>query len=171
MIYFASPLHDKEDRDYNTQYVSDLRSYGYLVYLPQEHGVWEDLLKQFNNDEVKTRKYCYKNDIIAMQRSDMCIAMAGNLLKKRAPSEGMLWEMGYMTACNKPVLLLNPDGQWKYNLMPEFGSTMFRSWKALMDWMRAEVIPDVLPETQIMWLERAEAIKAAKEKQNAKLQK
>lgn len=125
-IYYAAPLHDPEDRERNAAHVRELRVEGYTVYLPQEHGVWEDLVKANVANGMpeeqavqEVRKAIYKWDLSAMQRADCCVAYAGN----RPPSEGMLWEMGYMTGANKPVYLYSPHG-WRYNLMPEFGSTL-----------------------------------------------
>ena len=46
-IYWAAPLHNKEDQERNTEYVEKLRAKGHKVYVPQEHGVWEDLVKKY----------------------------------------------------------------------------------------------------------------------------
>ena len=121
-IYWAAPLHCEEDRERNFKFVRMLRARGHLVYMPQEHGLWEDF-----PDPKAARPHLFKLDLEAMQAADCCIAYAGD----RAPSEGMLWEMGYMTGIAKPVYLLNDKG-WDYNLMPEFGSTgMFDDFEKL----------------------------------------
>lgn len=127
-IYWAAPLHDKEDQERNKVFVDTLRNLGYKVYLPQEHGVWEEF-----PDPRAARPMLYKLDLEAMQKADICVAYAG----PRPPSEGMIWEMGYMTASNKPVFLLNPH-DWDYNLMPEFGSHVFTTWESLITHLRAE---------------------------------
>ena len=133
-IYWAAPLHDKKDRDRNTMYVSELRKHGFEVYVPQEHGVWEDYLVRFNHDVEKTRRYFYVNDLKAMKEADVCIACAGNLDDPRGPSEGMLWEMGYMEAALKTIILFNEDDYWDYNLMPVFGSDyVCRKWDDVID--------------------------------------
>lgn len=121
-IYWAAPLHNEEDRERNLKFANMLRARGHLVYMPQEHGLWEDF-----PDPKAARPHLFKLDLEAMQVADCCIAYAGD----RAPSEGMLWEMGYMTGIAKPVYLLNDKG-WDYNLMPEFGSTrMFDDFEKL----------------------------------------
>lgn len=127
-IYWAAPLHDEEDQERNVCFVKSLRQYGHKVYLPQEHGIWEEF-----PDPFAARPMLYRMDLQAMQRADICIAYAG----ERPPSEGMLWEMGYMSALNKPVLLLNPH-QWAYNLMPEFGSHVFETWDDLVKYLSEE---------------------------------
>ena len=134
-IYFAAPLHDHDDQRRNAAAVQLLRDEGYEVYLPQEHGVWEDLLSQFGGDATKTRQYLYTMDLHAMQQADCCVAYVN---RDKGPSEGMLWEMGYMAGCNKPVFLLNPAYKHRYNLMPQFGSCMFDSMTALLDHLNKE---------------------------------
>ncbi len=121
-IYWAAPLHDKQDQVRNAKYVNILRSAGHKVYVPQEHGVWEEMLGQFNNDEKAVRKHLYELDLKAMRDADTCIACCGDKEHPRGPSEGMLWEMGWMKGNNKTVILFNEDNYWRYNLMPQFGS-------------------------------------------------
>jgi len=138
-IYFAAPLHDAADRERNDKYVAMLRKEGHQVYVPQEHGIWEDALARFGGDKEKTRKYFFELDMKAMKEADCCVAVAGNMETPRGPSEGMLWEMGWMTAANKNVLLFNEGKYWDYNLMPEFGSTrVFSNFDDLLDFLKEE---------------------------------
>lgn len=131
-IYFAAPLHDAEDQRKNAIWTEDLRIRGHKVYLPQEHGVWEDLLSQFDNDPTLVRRYLFKQDLYAMQKAQ-CIVAAVD--RDKGPSEGMLWEMGWAHGANKPVFLFNPHGRHRYNLMPQFGATMFEDWLQLLDYL------------------------------------
>lgn len=138
-IYWAAPLHDAEDRARNDKYVAMLRKEGYQVYVPQEHGVWEDMLGAFNNDEKAVREYLFKLDLQAMSEADTCIACCGDEEHPRGPSEGMLWEMGWMTAAHKNVFLFNEDNYWRFNLMPQFGSTRVCSnFEVLLSFLREE---------------------------------
>lgn len=137
-IYWAAPLHDKEDRERNDIYVKELRKEGHEVYVPQEHGIWEETLGKFHGDAAKTRRYFYQLDLKAMREADICIACAGDRNTPRGPSEGMLWEMGYMSADNKTVILFNDQGYWDYNLMPEFGSITFQDFDDILDFLKGE---------------------------------
>lgn len=137
-IYWAAPLHDVEDRKRNEKYVRMLREQGHKVYVPQEHGIWEQTLNQFGGDVEKTRKHFYELDLKACKEADICIACAGDLDNPRAPSEGMIWEMGFMTGRQKTVLLFNPQGYWDYNLMPEFGSKMFTNFNDILLFLSEE---------------------------------
>lgn len=137
-IYWAAPLHDEKDQKRNMEYVDKLRSKGYLVYVPQEHGVWEDLVKKYGKSEDAVREHLFKLDLQAMREADMCIACCGDLKDPRGPSEGMLWEMGWMTAAHKNVLLFNENNYWRYNLMPQFGSLMFDDFDKLLSFLDEE---------------------------------
>lgn len=133
-IYFAAPLHDDSDQEQNRVVIDALRACGFKVYAPQEHGKWEDLVAKFGGKDV-TRRYLYTMDLHAMQKADCCVAYVD---RPKGPSEGMLWEMGYMAGCNKPVYLLNPGFTHGYNLMPEFGSMCFDSLASLIEHLREE---------------------------------
>lgn len=137
-IYWAAPLHDEKDQKRNMEYVDKLRAKGYLVYVPQEHGVWEDLVKKYGKSEDAVREHLFKLDLQAMKEADMCIACCGDLKDPRGPSEGMLWEMGWMTAAHKNVLLFNENNYWRYNLMPQFGSLMFDDFDKLLSFLDEE---------------------------------
>lgn len=137
-IYWAAPLHDATDRARNDKYVAMLRKAGHQVYVPHEHGIWEETLSQFGGDVTKTRQHFFRLDLKAMREADICIACAGDLNDPRGPSEGMLWEMGYMTADNKTVILFNEDGYWDYNLMPEFGSITVGNFDSILDFLNEE---------------------------------
>ena len=137
-IYWAAPLHDAEDRARNARYVQLLREQGHKVYVPQEHGVWEQTLDQFGGDVEKTRKHFYELDLKACKEADICIACAGDMEHQRAPSEGMIWEMGFMAGCQKTVLLFNDNRYWDYNLMPEFSSHMFTNFSDILLFLSEE---------------------------------
>ena len=137
-IYWAAPLHEEKDRERNAKYVEQLRAAGFKVYVPQEHGVWEDLVDKLGTRE-QVRRYLFELDLKAMQECDMCIACCGNLEDPRGPSEGMLWEMGWCTAAHKAVYLFNEDNYWSYNLMPEYGaSRIFSDFDELLTYISSQ---------------------------------
>lgn len=139
-IYFAAPLHNAEDQRRNTLHATLLRELGHKVYLPQECGIWETMVKEEvargkpEADAIReVRQKLYIADRDAVGRCDFIIAYFGD----RPPSEGALWEMGYAVGLGKPVYLYNPH-KWRFNLMPEFGSIMFTLWTDLTDWIKQE---------------------------------
>ena len=137
-IYWAAPLHDEEDRKRNAVYVQKLRANGHIVYVPQEHGIWEQTLNRFGGDVEKTRQHFFELDAKACREADICIACAGNMEHQRAPSEGMIWEMGFMYGCQKTVLLFNEHHYWDYNLMLEFSSKMFTDFDDIIQYLAEE---------------------------------
>ena len=80
----------------------------------------------------------YELDLKACKEADICIACAGDRNHQRAPSEGMIWEMGFMAGCQKTVLLFNDQEYWDYNLMLEFGSKMFTDFDDIIQYLAEE---------------------------------
>lgn len=130
-IYYAAPLHNENVRERNAQEVKVLRrNFGDVVdvYLPQEQGVWEDLVRK-EVEAGHTRQYAvfvvkrrlFKADVDAIQ-GGRCVALVMHKEPGKAPSEGCLWEMGYAAAQHIPVVLIDDEG-WDWNIMPLYGST------------------------------------------------
>lgn len=133
-IYFAAPLHNEEDRERNAEAVSQLREKGFEVYVPQEHGVWEDLVPRFPT-VVACRQYLYRQDIFAMRRADVCVAYQQ---RSKGPSEGQLWEMGWFRGMNKHVVLINENSH-QFNLMPLYGADeVFGTVQDAIDYLVSE---------------------------------
>jgi nucleoside 2-deoxyribosyltransferase len=124
-IYWASSLHDKIEQERNRREVAKLRTAGYLVYLPQEHGIWEDMVHEERTkdpfrkeaDIIKAvRMKLFIEDRDAIDDCDWLISYID-----RSPSEGTLWEMGYAHGLDVPQVIVNAC-EWDLNLMPEFGA-------------------------------------------------
>ena len=115
-IYLAAPIHQKADFDANAVLLTQLRDEGYDVWSPQEAGIASDVAKQTGRSLAEVRKEFMKIDLSAMKNCDICLAYLG---REREPSQGMLWEMGWFSAMNKPVIIFNPFNN-KFTLMAEF---------------------------------------------------
>lgn len=115
-IYLAAPIHQQIDADLNKGLIEQLRKWGFDVWSPQEAGIASDVAKQAGKPLTEVRKEFMKKDLSAMKCCNVCLAYIGH---DREPSQGMLWEMGYMTASNKVVVIYNPF-KIKYTLMAEF---------------------------------------------------
>lgn len=130
-IYYAAPLHNEDVRKRNTQEVEVLRkNFGDVVdvYLPQEQGVWEDLVRKemaagrSRQDAIAVvKRQLFKADVDAIQ-GGRCVALVMHKEPGKAPSEGCLWEMGYAAAQGIPVVLIDDEG-WDWNIMPRYGAT------------------------------------------------
>lgn len=129
-IYWAASLHDPHEQERNRREVAKLRAAGFTVYMPQEHGVWEQMVKEERAKDplrpesdiiYQVRARLYVEDKMAIDECDVVVAYVD-----RHPSEGTLWEMGYAAGLQKPVILVNACN-WQFNLMPEFGSSVVKS--------------------------------------------
>lgn len=145
-IYWAAPLHGVYEREHNDTCVKMLRKAGHLVYVPHEHGVWEDMVKEaLDHDPAMTReaaelwvrKHLFIADKEAVEKCDIVVACGTH--EDGSPSEGMIWEMGYAAGLRKPVYLINPEEKhWDYNLMPEFGSVVFPDVQSVINLLAFE---------------------------------
>lgn len=129
-VYWAASLHEKHEQERNIREVTKLRAAGFNVYLPQEHGVWEDMVEEQRQKDPsaseveliqRVRKSLYEEDRRAIDECNCVVAYVD-----RHPSEGTLWEMGYAVGIGVPVILVNAC-KWNFNLMPEFGSTVVQT--------------------------------------------
>lgn len=73
----------------------------------------------------------FTTDISGIQGSDIGVFA----WEPDSPDEGQAWEMGYMKAINKPVVVVVPDGkkQKAMNLMLAYGATQVIEEKELHD--------------------------------------
>ena len=126
-IYWAASLHDPHEQERNRREVAKLRAAGFVVYMPQEHGIWEQMVQgEREKDPLRkeadiiaaVRYSLYIEDKRAIDWCDIVVAYVD-----RHPSEGTLWEMGYAVGIERVVILINACG-WQFNLMPEFGSLL-----------------------------------------------
>lgn len=115
-IYLAGPIHKIEDFRANEALLEELRTREFEVWSPQEAGIASDIAKQTGRDLNEVRREFMKTDLCAMKTCDICLAYLG---REREPSQGMLWEMGWFSAMNKPVIIYNPCHN-KFTLMAEF---------------------------------------------------
>lgn len=115
-IYLAAPIHKDEDAEKNANLILELRVKDYDVWSPQEAGIASDVAKRTGRSLDEVRKEFMKKDLAAMKTCDICVAYLG---REREPSQGMLWEMGWMSANNKLVILFNPCHN-KFTLMAQF---------------------------------------------------
>lgn len=109
-IYLAAPLSKETDRGRNLKLATMLRAEGYIVEMPQEFGVYQ-LEVAKGRDPVEIQKSFVQMDIEAMHRASICL---GYMDREKGPSEGMIWEMGYMYSQHKPTILFNPHDRFKY---------------------------------------------------------
>ena len=94
-IYFAAPLFNAGEREYNLKIVHILERYGYKVFLPQRDGYLAVELE--NMTEAEKLDKIFKKDLDEVLKADIAFV----LLDGRAPDEGACVELGIAYASGK----------------------------------------------------------------------
>lgn len=132
MIYLAGPIHQKEDWLQNKYLIELLREWGFDVWSPQEAGIACDIAKETGRELKDVRKEFCKKDLEGMKQCAVCLAYLG---REREPSQGMLWEMGWFAALERPVIFYNPCDN-PITLMAEFTSKIVKTEEELLECLR-----------------------------------
>lgn len=104
-VYFAGPLFNDAEREYNLKLVTILESYGYEVFLPQRDGYLAPELEGKTEEEItemifqKDRDEVLASDIIFM------------VLDGRIPDEGACVELGIAYASGKRCYGIKNDAR------------------------------------------------------------
>lgn len=104
-VYFAAPLFNEAEKEYNLKIVSILESYGYEVFLPQRDGYLAAELEGKTEEEItemiftKDRDEVLKADILFM------------VLNGRIPDEGACVELGIAYASGKRCYGIKGDSR------------------------------------------------------------
>lgn len=115
-IYFAAPIHKEQDAKNNMELITLLRKLGFDVWAPQEAGIASDIAKAEGITRDVARERILHYDLCAMKRCDICLAYID---RDEGWSDGQLFEMGWFTGANKPVIVYNPRNI-ALTLMSEF---------------------------------------------------
>lgn len=108
-IYFAAPLFNEAEQQYNAQVVKLLEDDGHSVFLPQRDGI-EGMDVLINNDpEVEdthdAMERVFEIDYAEIQQADLVTA----LVDGQIPDEGVAVEMGLAYAHDVPIVGLKTD--------------------------------------------------------------
>ncbi len=87
-VYFAAPLFNQSEKDYNLKITNILESYGYDVFLPQRDGYLAVELEGKSQDELTDM--IFKKDLEEVLKADILFI----LLDGRVPDEGACVELG-----------------------------------------------------------------------------
>lgn len=126
-IYWAAPLHRKEDTDFNMELVEDLRQKGYTVFLPQEIGVTNSEIDDSSTDTPSF--YCRADTQAVFSCKCVCAA-----LNNREPSQGQLIEIGMALGLNKPVIFYQKGFQ-SLSLILRYNCIIFQDWEACKNYI------------------------------------
>ena len=104
-VYFAAPLFNEAEREYNLKIVSILEAHGYEVFLPQRDGFLAPELEG-KTEEEKT-EMIFAKDRDEVLKSDILFMM----LDGRVPDEGACVELGIAYASGKRCYGLKGDAR------------------------------------------------------------
>ena len=110
-IYFAGPLFNSAEKEYNLKLVNELESIGFEVFLPQRDGVEKNKHPYNVLDPKDRRKALFEIDRDQILSSDIFLFV----LDGRVPDEGACVELGiaythkYLQNVNKYLIGLHTD--------------------------------------------------------------
>ncbi len=87
-VYFAGPLFNKAEKDYNVLVATILEEAGYEVFLPQRDG-YEAALLEGKTEQEKT-KLIFEKDTSEIEKADILFMV----LDGRVPDDGACVELG-----------------------------------------------------------------------------
>jgi nucleoside 2-deoxyribosyltransferase len=112
-IYFAAPLFNAAERNWNAALVAAMRAAGHEVFLPQEQ------------EPGRNAAGIFVGDVAGIEWADVLVAIVDGA----DPDSGTSWEIGY-AYLKKPVVLVRTDmrrtgsGDWGYNAMLSESATI-----------------------------------------------
>jgi nucleoside 2-deoxyribosyltransferase len=115
-IYIAGPLFKAHERDYLEKIALELENNGYECFLPHrdQTGIPDDQVAQ-HTMTLKTRDKIFNNDLIALEASDITVA----LLTGQDIDSGTSAEIGFTYANKKPVVAIKASETRIRNLFVE----------------------------------------------------
>ena len=94
-VYFAAPLFNQSEKDYNLKITNILESYGYEVFLPQRDGYLAADMEGKSQEELMDM--IFKKDYQEVLKADIIFV----ILDGRSPDEGACVELGIAYASGK----------------------------------------------------------------------
>jgi len=104
-VYFAAPLFNKMEKDYNLELVTLLESYGYEVFLPQRDGFLAPELLGLTEQEKIDK--IFQKDLEEVTNADIIFAV----LDGRVPDEGVCVELGIAYTSGKRCYGIKNDAR------------------------------------------------------------
>ena len=104
-VYFAAPLFNIMEMEYNLKLANILESYGYEVFLPQRDGFLATELEGLTEEELT--KKIFEKDIDEIAKSDIIFMV----IDGRVPDEGACVELGIAYASGKRCYGIKSDAR------------------------------------------------------------
>ena len=104
-VYFAAPLFNIMEMEYNLKLANILESFGYEVFLPQRDGFLATELEGLTEEELT--KKIFEKDIEEIAKSDIIFMV----IDGRVPDEGACVELGIAYASGKRCYGIKSDAR------------------------------------------------------------
>ena len=104
-VYFAGPLFNEAEREYNLKLVSILEKYGYEVFLPQRDGFLASELE--GKTEAEKTEMIFRKDRDEVLKADILFMV----LDGRVPDKGACVELGIAYASGKRCYGIKSDAR------------------------------------------------------------
>jgi len=104
-VYFAAPLFNEMEKDFNLKITHILEEYGYEVFLPQRDGFLAVELEGLTEEELA--KTIFEKDLENVQNADIIFMIVDG----RVPDEGACVELGLAYAMGKRCYGLKSDAR------------------------------------------------------------
>ena len=101
-VYFAAPLFNAGEKDFNLQLTAILEDAGYEVFLPQRDGFEAATM---SGSQAEKMELIFKKDISEVDKADVVVMV----LDGRVPDDGACVELGYGYAKGKRCYGIKTD--------------------------------------------------------------
>lgn len=105
LVYFAAPLFNEGEKEYNLKLTKVLEDHGYRVFLPQRDGYLAAELE--GKSEQELTEMIFNKDYSEVMKADICFVN----LDGRAPDEGACVELGIAYASGKRCYAVKTDAR------------------------------------------------------------
>lgn len=145
-IYFAGPLFNQAEKDYNLKIATIFEKHGYTVFLPQRDGFEAAMLEGKTEEELI--KLIFAKDVSEILKADILIFN----LDGRIPDEGACVELGIAYANNKRCYGIKTDtrsAELKLDLNPMIAGCFKKIFKNFDGEKLIEELEDYLERNEL----------------------
>ena len=125
-VYFAGPMFNQAEKDYNLKITKVLEDYGYKVFLPQRDGIEAAMLEGKTEEELI--KMIFDLDAGQVKKADIVFMN----IDGRAPDEGACVELGIAYGIGKRCYGFKTDAhsvEMKLDMNPMISGCMIKIFK------------------------------------------
>ena len=125
-VYFAGPMFNQAEKDYNLKITKVLEDYGYKVFLPQRDGIEAAMLEGKTEEELI--KMIFDLDAGQVKKADIVFMN----IDGRAPDEGACVEVGIAYGIGKRCYGFKTDAhsvEMKLDMNPMISGCMIKIFK------------------------------------------